>query len=52
MVVHIVKIFLHDEQPIISCIDVAEGEYMVASKKKEGGDIEVSREGFFHYKEE
>ena len=28
------KIALHDEQPIISRIDVAEGEYMVASKKQ------------------
>ena len=28
---------LHDEQPIISRIDVAEAEYMVANKKQEGG---------------
>ena len=34
---HIVKIALHDEQPITSRIDVAEAEYMVASKKQEGG---------------
>ena len=38
MVVHIVKITLHDEQPIISLTDVAEEEYMVASKKQGGGE--------------
>ena len=38
MVVHIVKIALYDKQPIISRIDVAEGEYMVASKKQGGGE--------------
>ena len=37
MVVHIVKIALHDEKPIISRIDVAEREYMVASKKQGSG---------------
>ena len=38
MFVHIVKIALYDEQPMISRIDVAEGEYMVASKKRGGGE--------------
>ena len=38
IVAHIVKMsILHDEQFIISRINVAEAEYMVVSKKQEGG---------------
>ena len=38
IVVRIVKMsILHDEQLIISRINVAEAEYMVVSKKQEGG---------------
>ena len=37
IVTNIDKIALHDEQPIIWRIDVAEAEYVVASKEQEGG---------------